>query len=373
MTIRAIMVDDEPLALIRLRQQLERVGGVRIEAECTRVDDALARVAELHPDVVFLDIEMPEQDGLETAEHIHRLSPGASVVFVTAYHEYALRAFEINAVDYILKPVNTDRLRMTVTRLARLVRNEPAPEPNPRIAVHCFQHLRIDGVELSWRTIKARELFAYFIHRRGEPLRKDFLVELLWPDLDMKKGYTQLYSAVYQVRRTLAGSGLSIESTMEGYRLDLKGIPLDVEQWEAAMSKAPPLAAGTLKTHWSLLEQYQGDYLAEYDYMWAEAERERLRTLWYTHAMQLGAFLSATGAHEQAIQVHTRILERLPFLEEVYWRLIQNYDAMSDRKTAERYYEKLRSMLQEEFGTPPREEIEAWARAVGAAPGPEAS
>ena len=122
--LRAFLVDDEPLALKRLARLLEATGRVEIVGRATDPAKALAQLAAEAPDVVFLDIQMPGLSGLQVAE---RVPPHAMVVFTTAYEQHAVAAFEVNAVDYLLKPIARERLNATLDRLAAR-REDPARE-----------------------------------------------------------------------------------------------------------------------------------------------------------------------------------------------------------------------------------------------------
>src|SRR2546423_1463724 len=122
--LRAYLVDDEPLALKRLARLLEAAGGVEIVGRATDPAKALAPIAESAVDVVFLDIQMPGLSGLEVAA---KLSRDVRVVFTTAYDQHALAAFEVNAVDYLLKPIDSDRLKATLERLSSR-RGEPGAD-----------------------------------------------------------------------------------------------------------------------------------------------------------------------------------------------------------------------------------------------------
>ncbi len=115
--LSVVIVDDEAIARRRLRRMLERMPGVAVCGEAADGEAALARIEELTPEVVLLDIRMPELDGLEVAE---RLPAQTHVVFTTAYEEYAVRAFEAAAVDYLLKPIEHDRLEQALERVRRL-------------------------------------------------------------------------------------------------------------------------------------------------------------------------------------------------------------------------------------------------------------
>ncbi|HUF46669.1 MAG TPA: LytTR family DNA-binding domain-containing protein [Vicinamibacterales bacterium] len=122
--LRVVIVDDEELARLSLRQDLETIDGVTIAAECRNGFEAVKVVAEVQPDVVLLDVQMPKLDGFEVLELV---GPGVPVIFVTAYDEYALRAFDVHAVDYLLKPVSRERLVEALGRARDRRATPPAP------------------------------------------------------------------------------------------------------------------------------------------------------------------------------------------------------------------------------------------------------
>jgi len=112
--LRTIVVDDEPPARVLLREYLQADAGIEVVAECANGFEAVKAITELHPDLVFLDVQMPKLDGFEVLDLV---GAGPAVVFVTAYDEYALRAFDVHAVDYLLKPFGPDRLATALERV----------------------------------------------------------------------------------------------------------------------------------------------------------------------------------------------------------------------------------------------------------------
>lgn len=124
--LRAIIVDDEELARQVLREQISDAGGVEIVAECANGFEAVKSIAEIKPDLLFLDIQMPKLDGFEVLELIDDRT--ASVIFVTAYDQYALKAFDAHAVDYLLKPFAADRLKKALER-TRVLRGSQNTSP----------------------------------------------------------------------------------------------------------------------------------------------------------------------------------------------------------------------------------------------------
>ena len=117
--LRAIAVDDEILALHLLENLLQEIGGVNLIGTFTDATRALATIAEEKPDIVFLDVEMPNQNGLSMAERLTALNDETSIVFVTAYEHYALQAIDVRAADYILKPIEKDRLAKTISHFLK--------------------------------------------------------------------------------------------------------------------------------------------------------------------------------------------------------------------------------------------------------------
>ncbi|HUO33589.1 MAG TPA: response regulator [Candidatus Acidoferrum sp.] len=111
--IRAVLVDDEELARQILREYLATHPEIEIVAECANGFDAVKAAAESKPDLLFLDIQMPKLDGFEVLE---LLGDGMAIVFVTAYDSYAIRAFEVHAVDYLLKPFSAERFEAALAR-----------------------------------------------------------------------------------------------------------------------------------------------------------------------------------------------------------------------------------------------------------------
>jgi two-component system LytT family response regulator len=127
--VKAIIVDDEELARQLLREYLRDAGGVEVIAECANGFEAVKAIAEHTPDLVFLDVQMPKLDGFEVLELIE---PSIAVIFVTAYDQYAMRAFDANAVDYLLKPFSSDRFKKAIDRVKQRLGN-PVPVSAPKI------------------------------------------------------------------------------------------------------------------------------------------------------------------------------------------------------------------------------------------------
>lgn len=143
--IRALIVDDEPLARARLRRLLSEQPEVEVVGECVDGKGAIAALASMTVDLVLLDIEMPEADGFDVSGVLTSGHP--AVVFVTAHEEYARRAFDADAVDYLLKPVDADRIAASLARVRRRI----AGPKQAHIAARVGKRIRlVDADEIEW-------------------------------------------------------------------------------------------------------------------------------------------------------------------------------------------------------------------------------
>lgn len=115
--LRVMLVDDEEPVLNLMERLLVSNVNIEIAGKFTRPEEAISRIQTEHVDVVFLDIQMPGMNGIEAAECLIRADPRIDIVFVTAYNQYAIEAFELNAADYVLKPPSSVRLNKTIERL----------------------------------------------------------------------------------------------------------------------------------------------------------------------------------------------------------------------------------------------------------------
>lgn len=184
--MRVLIVDDEPPARARLRRLLEAVEDVEIAGEARDGEDALAQVNALAPDAVFLDVQMPGPSGLDVAASL--ADPAPAVVFVTAFDRYALQAFDTAAVDYLLKPVDPERLARALQRL-RAKLNAPArPAPSKLLIPDRGRTHVVAVAEISW--LEAAD--NYVVVHAGEraPLMRRTLAGLL---ADLGAGFVRVH------------------------------------------------------------------------------------------------------------------------------------------------------------------------------------
>lgn len=217
------IADDEPLARERLRRLAESLPEYRICGEAGDGDATLARVAKLQPDILLLDIRMPGRDGLDVAAHLSRLSNPPAVIFCTAYDNYAIRAFDVQAVAYLLKPVRKEALKDALARAGRVNRvqlqalsgavpsggeNQPTP-PDTQLAVRTHRGTELIDIA-GIRYCQADQKYVTIFHTRGETVSDYTLKEL-------ENAYPHQLLRIH--RNTLVGVGFvqALKRTPEGH------------------------------------------------------------------------------------------------------------------------------------------------------------
>lgn len=175
--LRTLIVDDEPPARERLRRLLDGIQDVAVVGEAANGRDALELCARLQPDVVLLDIRMPGMDGIEAARHLNALDEPPAVIFTTAYDEYALEAFETQAVGYLLKPVRLEKLaravrhaaRIAGPQLLRLAEQSQLGRRRSQICARLGEQLRLIPVD-DVLYFSADQKYVTVVHRGGSDL-----------------------------------------------------------------------------------------------------------------------------------------------------------------------------------------------------------
>jgi len=171
--MKVVLIDDELTALENLKYVIGNFKDIEVVGTFTDPLEALQRICNLNPDAVFLDIEMPQINGFTVAEEISEILPGASIVFVTGFEDYAVKAFDINAIDYVLKPVSRRRLGQTIDKLVKNHWNhcESAQTEESRKAISTLSGKQANKI-IAWKDNKILllnpEQILFFLAKGGE-------------------------------------------------------------------------------------------------------------------------------------------------------------------------------------------------------------
>lgn len=369
--MKAILVDDDLLTLKYLTRLLKEYEGLNIIGTYTDAFVARTTILKEKPSIVFLDIEMPKLNGIELAEQLQQLLPNIQIVFVTSFENYAVKAFELNATDYLVKPVQQSRLKETLRRLHIRQENNTHPSNlsdsvNQICTFGSLSFTRTMNttktLEVRWRTSKARGVFIFLLLHRSGYVNKNRLLEVFWPEFDREKGLTQLYSTIYHIRKTLSTIQfpITITNQEDSYRLDLHDVLLDIDEWENNLLAHSKLNEKSLSINRELLGIYQGDFLSGEDHIWAETERMRLRALWLERLSKVADYLFEQGEYGESISLFLQMQHAVPYIEYSYVRLMEIFATVRNLNAVEQQYTKLKKMLWEDYSAEPKPAIKEW-------------
>ncbi len=358
--LNIMLIDDEQPALEWLEKRIMGYEEVRIVGMHTNPFEALDHIGQCQPDIVFLDIGMPGLNGIEATERILAINPQIDIVFVTAYNHFATEAFELNAVDYLLKPVTAERLNKTIQRVIarrKTAMQRSATEGKARIC--CFGRFEVvDEVQkgaVKWRTSKERELLAYLVHHRNKIVAKEKILEDIWPEAAPNQAKTFLHTCVYNIRKRWLDLGYKnvLEYKNGGYRFNITGISCDVEQFERDCMERSEVTAENSNLCQKTVQLYTGNYLEEDGFLWALSYQERLKEAYMSLLLRMAAYNVSVSAYQAAAACYRLILQKNPFLEDANEQLLKVYALMGDRVSMVRHYKQFSHLLKTELGISP--------------------
>lgn len=265
--IRIAAVDDEMHVLERFERMVTDVKEIELCGLFETGEQLLFYLKENSLDAVFLDIEMPGVSGLQLAQEILNLNEDIEIIFVTAFNQYAIEAFEVQAMDYIMKPLTEERLGKAIGRLLRMKRSI---RKSGKPFIQCFGDFEVflKGEPLVWKNSKAKEVLAYLVQKAGVPVTWEKIAAAVWPDYNAEKAQTNFHATTYLLRKTLSQVGMTqiLESGRGKYRILIDEVKCDVYQLEELI-KCNELK-GT--EGFLLIEQLrQKGYMEGNGYIWA--------------------------------------------------------------------------------------------------------
>lgn len=368
--MKAYIIDDESLAIENLNKRLLSVG--KFSEIKTFLDPflALGNYQTDKPDIIFIDIQMPGISGIELAEKFVKVDANAQIVFVTAYSNYGVEAFEVEALDYLLKPVSEERLKVTLDRYYKkqATLNSVKEQAKRKIKLKIGNALIVETEEktietIEWRTNKAQELFLYLLQHRGDYVERDAIIETLWFDKDLESATALLYTNISYVRKGLEGiaSHIQIKNHMNGYLLKLTDCIVDVLDWEEEGKELPNLTTENVQTYEAYVKRFNGKYLERFDFSWIEAKRAQLVQLWKGKISELVYFYEEQEKYQRAIQLLNDINQQSVEVDETfYFLLMKLYQKLNNLDAIAKQYSELVYKLDEQLGLGPSIEVEEW-------------
>ncbi len=361
--LTAIVVEDEIAILNLMKITINKNKNINVIAGYTHPTEALDNIIKLKPSVVFLDVELPGITGIELAKKIHSLEENIKIIFSTAYSEYAVDAFRVNAVDYILKPITEDEVNRVVNKLLKKVYPNNYSDTSYKYKISCLGKFEVSAVNsttiVRWPTTKTEELFAYFIVNIGISINKWKLCEILWPDRDEKRAEHNLYNTIYRMKSTLNKYDIPITILNEKgcYKLDFKDYSCDAAAFEKFAAQNEEINANNVKKFDKFFSLYEGHLFEEKDYVWSIMSSENLSELYLKLTKKLAYFYFENAQYLNAEVVLKKTIDIYPLDEQMHELLIKLYHFMGNRTRVISHYENLRKILKSELNIKPNNAI----------------
>lgn len=350
--LKVFIIDDDMPSIKIIEYFLSDYQDVAIEGRFTNPLEALKQLEEAEPELVFLDINMSQLCGMEVAKKILNRSPGTLIVFTTAYDNFAVDAFEVNASDYLVKPIMKARFDKA---MERILSSEIKPEPENKLYISCFgkfQVYRQNEEPIRWRTEKSKELAALLISNSGQTMTRDEIIELIWPDTELDRAIHYLHNSIYYMRKSLenyhvrrtavkiCGSySVIIDDTVEN----------NLDKFTQLYAK-PEKDLQALEDLSTILSR---DFMEGEDWGWTIGPRESYAKKNIEIAMKLSKSYFLHREYGKAAEVLQKAYQKSPYDETLTVMLIKLYIATGQKIKAVKHYGDYSALIKNELGISP--------------------
>lgn len=256
--MKIFIVDDEPLAVESLKLNIGKAVGTQIDVSTYTNSEAVYDDAvKQRPDIVFLDIEMPGINGMDLAVKLKSCLPGVIIIFVTAYSEYAFKAWELRVDGYLLKPASVEDISAVMEDICSKRRIDAMTEP--LLKVRCFGRFEVFSANrpVQFKRSRAKEVLAYLISARGARVTSGELCGVLWEDstdISRKKAYLRQYVQALREALEKCNAGEMLRHERDAYSVN-PGL-IDCDYYRYLSGERDELCA------------YHGEFMSQYS--WAE-------------------------------------------------------------------------------------------------------
>lgn len=364
--MKVVIIDDEKGMHIVMKRMLGKVDDVEIVGSFRETSTAYSFLMIQDVDLIFMDINMTKESGLEFAGRLRESGKQMKIVFVTSHKEYSLPAFDVYAFDYIVKPVNQERLYHTVKRalseMPAQVGSVEQDSSSARVLFNCLGGMEIrsaQNVLVRWKTSKSAELFGYLLMHKGRLVSRARILEDIFGEMPLKNGETYLNTTVYQLRKLLDNYGLKeiVHSNSSYYALDHNQVDVDFLSFEEECKRMVVLDDTNIEQALELEQRYTGDLFGDRVFPWAQCEVERLSFIYTSFTQRLSEALLIRGDTQTAIRLLMKLITRNE-LEEGTIKLYLRALALTKNKEAlKRQYIQFEDTLYRELGITPSTEV----------------
>ncbi len=371
----AIVIDDEILAVEHI-DRLLRKAGLSVFGFTNPVE-ALESQQVKSADVAFLDIEMPVISGLRLAERLQEINADCEVVFITGHNQYAVEAFDVNALDYLLKPVTTGQVDRAIKRIIKrrgkreeLSAGKESTRNTIRITLFGKMSVSMGEVKKSLRfmTVKGAEIFCFMLLKKENEVSKWKLIDEIWPNKDLDKGDINLRSTVSRLNKTFRENGIRIamKSTRNGYRLEiLEEVVVDAFLLEQIADEKYIITEDNIKFYEFVLLDYNDMLFEEFDSEWCNIYRTVYNRYFRIAVRKLITYYKEVQPDPLMIlNVIERIIKYEPYDEKIRELSLELIYKIAGKNGVREYYLDYAKLLKKDLGMKPGDKLDRYYNSI---------
>jgi two-component SAPR family response regulator len=357
--MRVLVIDDEKAMHIVMNRLLSEISGVVVVGCFQNAAQALEHILHEVIDLVFIDIQIGQDNGLDVARQIRKTHSEVDLVFVTSHKEFAIDSFDSYPLDYMIKPVSKSRLEQTIQRAAARIREKSTLTGGlaGKLMVRGFGGFEVRSEQAGlakWISKKSMELFAYLLIHRGRPVSKSRIIEHIYSDMPQKNAATYVNTNIYQLRKTLDALGHKniVVHSQEQYWLLLDQLEIDFIQFEDQIAQFTAMESDYIEKALACEQLYTGELFEDRSYEWSITEQIRLHKLYDQFAKRLCRYLLTHHRAEQAILLIKKMLLSDEWDEEANLLLLQAYGEVKDHVSFTQHYVYISKLYPQELSVP---------------------
>ncbi|MHA7964996.1 response regulator [Paenibacillus sp. CAU 1782] len=363
--MKIILIDDEPAMHLIMRTMLGKFPGIEVAGVFNNTASATAFLDENRDiGLALVDISMPGGGGLEFAASAAERFGSMQVVFVTSHKEFALEAYELSVLDYLVKPVFQERLQRAVDRALASFSSPQRTESRSsavKLSITALGDMSVStgAGRVKWISRKCAELFAYLLLHQGKRIPRSRLISEIFAGMRQDNAENYLNTTVYQLRKSLEPLGVRdlIRSENDGYALELQGAVIDYLEFARQVEELGPIGSGNVEQALIIERLYTGDLFGDKAYVWALYENEHYARQYTAFVVKIIEVLIATKETAVASKLLQKLKERNPLDETAMTLLMEICGETGDRKGLTALYNDYARLMDRELGIQPSDEL----------------
>lgn len=357
--IRAITVDDEWYNLEEISDLVNDTGLIRVVKKYQNPRHALEDFETLSPEVAFIDIELGEMDGITLAKQLLEINPELIVVFITSWDKYAINAFDVEATDYILKPIRIERFNKMIDKIIKKMNIYQENVAKIKIKLFDKFEVKINDNHIKWQRAKSEELFAFLLLNCGRYIHKDIILDNLWNDYEPDKALHILQTTIYRIRKIFEDypQAVSIEYCQNSYKLEVNGIWCDYLELEKSMQSYSIQEKNSYQAVEKSAMEFTKGLLTQNGFLWSEQKDEEIRKKLVIILEEIASSYHFNEKTNDYIRNLTLISTLHPYEDEINYQLIKELKVSGDNIKALKHYKWLEKTLRKEYGLIPTKKI----------------